>query len=124
MYSVYVPEINKLKLVINILLTFTVSDQFSSSKRSILKSISSVLLALGALGISEDPKRISARWLFFSICLFGAIVYWSYNAILVSLLTVDFFVLPIQTLNDLLVKDQVCLKFLIIGVQGFNITYL
>ena len=40
------------------------------------------------------------------MCLFGAIMYWSYNAILVSLLTVDFYTLPIQNLHDLAVNSQ------------------
>ncbi len=61
-----------------------------------------MLLSLGALSVSESPRTVPARSIFLAVCLFGAIIYWSYNAILVSLLTVDTHVLPINGFDDLL----------------------
>ena len=74
-------------------------------RRHPLKSLSSVLLTLGALSVSENPMKFSSRTIFLTACLFGALVYWSYNAILVSLLTVDSFILPIGSLEEYLLKS-------------------
>lgn len=44
---------------------------------------------------------VPGRILVFSVCICGAIVFWGYNAGLVSMLTVDHIVFPIKTMEDL-----------------------
>jgi hypothetical protein len=53
-----------------------------------------------------NPHRLTTRILVMAICLFGALNFWSYNAGLVSLLTVEVFNVPINQLKDLLEKPQ------------------
>lgn len=65
-------------------------------------SLSIVCLSFLALNIPEYPKRIPGRIFTFNILILGALTYWSYNAILVSLVTVDKFSYPITKLEDLL----------------------
>lgn len=60
------------------------------------KSVSTVFLSFLALSIPVEPNRVPGRVLVFSVCLSGAVVFWSYNAGLVSLLTVDTIVFPIK----------------------------
>lgn len=48
-------------------------------------------LALMALDVRVNPLKITTRILIFLICAMGALNYWSYNAGLVSFLTVEVF---------------------------------
>lgn len=67
----------------------------------------SVGLALMSLDVKQgNPHRLTTRILVMAICLFGALNFWSYNAGLVSLLTVEVFNVPINQLKDLLEKPQ------------------
>ena len=68
----------------------------SETTISIGTSVSTVFLSFLALGIPVNPTRIPGRTLVLSVSLSGAIVFWSYNAGLVSLLTVDTIFYPIR----------------------------
>ncbi|XP_071743579.1 glutamate receptor ionotropic, kainate 4-like [Lepeophtheirus salmonis] len=61
---------------------------------------------LGKDSIVPDPKRCSKRTLYFTMSLFGAIVSWSYNANLISLLTTSNHEIPIKNLKDILVYKE------------------
>ncbi len=63
---------------------------------SIGTSFSTVFLSSVALSIPVDPVKVPGRILVFSVCLGCAVVFWAYNAGLVSLLTVDNYVYPIK----------------------------
>ena len=69
-----------------------------------LKAFSTVLLSLGMLSVGKNRLKLSSKLLLFTMCIFGAVVYWSYNAFLVSILAVESYALPIQSLEDLLIK--------------------
>ena len=58
-----------------------------------------------ALEIPVDPNRVPGRTLTFTVCISGALIFWSYNAGLVSLLTVDNIQFPIKTMKDLAEKS-------------------
>ena len=58
-----------------------------------------------SLSIPVEARRIPSRCLILTVCLYGAFIYWSYNAGLVSLLTVENFHWPIKSLDDI-VKDD------------------
>ena len=77
-----------------------------NDERQFVEYFSSVCLALCALSVPESPQMISSRTVFLSFCVFGAVVYWSYNAVLVSLLAIDNFALPVKSLGDLLIKTN------------------
>ena len=64
-------------------------------------SFALVTLSFLALNIPKYPNRAPGRIFVLNILLLGAITYWSYNAILVSLVTVEKFTFPIQSLEDL-----------------------
>lgn len=64
------------------------------------------MLTLGALSVPEAAQKVSTRTIFFTVCLFGAMVYWCFNAILVSFLTVNLLVLPINSLPELAAKSS------------------
>ncbi len=72
------------------------------------------MLTMGALSVSETAHKLSTRSLFLTVCLFGAMIYWSFNAILVSLLTVDLFVLPVNDFEELLQKPN----YKLVLIQG------
>ena len=65
-------------------------------------SFATAMLPLGSLGIDNNVKTISQRMLILSICVFGSLVYWSYCAILVSLLTVSNNPLTVNRLEDMI----------------------
>ena len=69
-------------------------------------SFATAMLPLGSLGIDNNVKTLSHRMLLLSICVFGSLVYWSYCAILVSLLTVSNNPLTVNRLEDMLDKSQ------------------
>ena len=53
-----------------------------------------------SLSIPVEAKRLPSRCLVFTTCLFGAFIFWTYNAGLVSHLTVDKIEWPIKSLQD------------------------
>ncbi len=65
------------------------------------KSVASVLLSMGSLSVPEYAAKLSTRSSFLTVCLFGAMIYWVYNSVLVALLTVDIVVLPVNSLEEL-----------------------
>ena len=65
-----------------------------------------ILTSIGALGLDNDYKKISQKVIIVIICFFGALVYWSYCAVLVSYLTVVDNVLPINDLEDIVAKKS------------------
>ncbi len=81
-------------------------SNFQDQNRPVSKSFASVMLALGALNVPERATKLSTRSSFLSVCLFGAMIYWVYNSVLVSILTVDIVVLPINSLEELAEKSQ------------------
>ena len=68
-------------------------------------SLAVVLTSIGALGIDNDQKKYSHKAIILIICVFGAYVYWSYSAVLVSYLTVVDNELPINNLEDVVAKN-------------------
>ena len=64
-------------------------------------SLAIVIRPIGALGIDNDVKKSSYRIIIFSVCFFGTLVYWSYCAVLTSLLTVSDTPLTINKLEDI-----------------------
>ncbi len=70
--------------------------QKNTNLMDIVFSVEAVFLSLIGQGIEIIPKQIPMRILFLSICVSGAIVYWSYCAGLVSTLTVENYEIPIQ----------------------------
>ena len=69
-------------------------------------SIATVFLSFVALEIPVDPNRVPGRILVITVCLTGALIFWSYNAGLVSLLTVDNIQFPVKSMKDLAEKSQ------------------
>ena len=65
------------------------------------ESTTIVFLAMLAKPIPADPKTIPARILLVSACITGAMVFWSYNAVLTSYLTVEKINYPIRSLEVL-----------------------
>ena len=68
-----------------------------------------VLSSIGALGVENNQQNFGHRAIVFTICVFGAFVYWSYCAMLVSYLTVTDNKLPINTLDDILRNKGYCI---------------
>ena len=69
-------------------------------------SFATVYLSLMALSIPVEGRRLPSRCLILSVSLTGALVYWAYNAGLVSLLTVEHFNLPVRSLNDIVANPS------------------
>jgi hypothetical protein len=63
-----------------------------------------VLSSIGTLSVDNNQNSIGHRVIVLTICIFGGLVYWSYCAVLVSYLTVIDNNLPINNLEDILVK--------------------
>ena len=82
-------------------------------------SLTIVMLPIGALGIDNNVRKLSNRITIFFICLFGSLVYWSYCAVLVSLLTVSDNRLPINSLEDLLGHKDYTLYYME-GTVAYN----
>ena len=72
---------------------------------NVTTSLAVVLTSIGALGIDNDQKKYSHKIIIFYICVFGAYIYWSYSAVLVSYLTVVDNELPINNLEDVAAKN-------------------
>ena len=69
-------------------------------------SLSTVLLAFVGLGITVNPRGLPGRILVLTVCLTGSIVWWAYNAGLVSHLTFDTINYPIGTLQHIADNKQ------------------
>ena len=82
-------------------------------------SFAAVMLPLGTLGIDNNVKKLSNRLIILVICFFGSLVYWSYCAILVALLTVSDIPLTINKLDDMLDRSQFKLYY-IEGTASYN----
>ena len=82
-------------------------------------SLAVVLLPVGALGIDNNVKKLSNRITILSICVFGALVYWSFCAVLTSLLAVSENPLTINTLSDLL-EDRPYTLYYVKGTAAYN----
>ena len=72
---------------------------------NVTTSLAVVLTSIGALGIDNDQKKYSHKIIILYICVFGAYIYWSYSAVLVSYLTVVDNELPINNLEDVAAKN-------------------
>ena len=80
-----------------------------------------MILPIGGLGIDNNVQKLSYRIVIFIICVFGACVFWSYNAVLVSLLTVSSSKLPINSLDDLYKQvDNGYTLMLMTGTAAYN----
>ena len=77
------------------------------------------MLPLGTLGIDNNVKKLSNRIIILVICFFGSLVYWSYCAILVALLTVSDIPLTINKLDDMLDRNQFTLYYME-GTASYN----
>jgi hypothetical protein len=64
---------------------------------SLPNSSGTVFFSFIGLGTETDPKSLSSRILLISIYITGAILFWSYSAVLVSFLTVEKIDFPIKT---------------------------
>jgi hypothetical protein len=62
-------------------------------------SIAIIYCSFLGQGIPSVTKGLSGRILTFSICLTGALFFWSYSAGLVSFLTIEKFEFPVQTIK-------------------------
>ena len=82
-------------------------------------SLAIVIRPIGALGIDNDVKKPSYRIIIFSVCFFGTLVYWSYCAVLTSLLTISDTPLKINKLDDILRHSQYKLYYQT-GTSAFN----
>ena len=82
-------------------------------------SLAIVIRPIGALGIDNDVKKPSYRIIIFSVCFFGTLVYWSYCAVLTSLLTISDTPLKINKLDDILSHNQYKLYYQT-GTSAFN----
>ena len=68
---------------------------------TICTTLATVSRAMIALSLPIEGKRIPGRILIFTVCLTGALKWWSFNAGLTSTLTINEYVYPIRTLNDI-----------------------
>ena len=66
---------------------------------TLLESAATAFYSLLGLGIPSKPRNSSGRILCLSVCLTGAVLFWSYSAGLVSYLTVETYDLPINSLQ-------------------------
>ena len=82
-------------------------------------SLSLVMLPIGTLGIDNNVEKLSYRIIVLFTCIFGALVYWSYCAVLVALLTVSNNRLPINKLGDVLNNSGYSLV-LMSGTAAYN----
>ncbi len=80
--------------------------QGSSWPDTILDSTSTVFYSFIGLDIPVEPKQISGRILCLSICLTGAILFWSYSAGLVSFLTFEKYNFPIKSLQVSRIRES------------------
>ena len=64
-------------------------------------ALASVVLSTGTLDMHVKAKKVPGRTMIFTIAITGAVAYWSYNAGLISTLTIEMIVFPIKTFEDL-----------------------
>jgi hypothetical protein len=64
---------------------------------SIFSSLGIVFSSFIGIGTNADPRSVSNRILFISIYITGALLFWSYSAVLVSFLTVEKNDFPIKS---------------------------
>ena len=97
----------------NLVIIFTDWGPIVESTIQILNnSFAIVIRPIGALGIDNDVMKPSYRIIIFSICVFGSLMYWSYCAVLTSLLTISDTPLTINKLDDMLGHSQYKLYYL------------
>jgi hypothetical protein len=70
----------------------------------VLDSAETVFYSWIGKEIPVNPTRTSGRIIIFSTCITGALLIWSYNAGLVSYLTVETIIFPITNLQ---VKEEI-----------------
>ena len=87
-----------------------VLDTFSALSTPILAT-----MALDTFQASKTNGRfqVTKKTILFTVCVFGMMMYYSYNAILISSLMVQDYVIPIKTLENLL--DHPSYKLLIVA---------
>ena len=68
---------------------------------TICTTLAIVSRAMVTLSLPIEGKRIPGRILIFTVCLTGALKWWSFSAGLTSTLTINEYVYPIKTLNDI-----------------------
>ena len=73
--------------------------QGAKKSETILESAATAFYSLLGLGIPSKPNNDSGRILCLSICLTGAVLFWSYSAGLVSYLTVEKYDFPINSMQ-------------------------
>ena len=79
----------------------------NSKKKNYPEVVATVPLALVAYDIHYPViEGVTKRILIFTVCMWGALNFWSYNAGLVSFLTVEIFTPPIDKLSHLLDLPQ------------------
>ena len=79
-------------------------------------ALSSVVLSTGTLDMHIKAKKVPARTMMFTIAITGAVVYWSYNAGLISTLTIERIVFPIKNFEDLKANS----KYKVLIFKGTN----
>ena len=72
----------------------------------ILTSLGMVLCAFTAIGMPTSPQKSPGRILVLTILLTGTVLYWSFNAGLVSQLSVQVTSYPIKSLDDLVTNTD------------------
>ena len=105
--------------MISIILLTDETPIIESTIQILNNSLAIVIRPIGALGIENDVKKPSYRIIIFSVCLFGTFVYWSYCAVLTSLLTISDTPLKINKLDDILGHGQYKLYYQT-GTAAFN----
>jgi hypothetical protein len=79
------------------LLVFKIpSEERTIGNESILQMI---FLSVLVKGIPINPEKIPAKIFFLTLCLTGSLIFYSYNAGLVSLLAVEIFWYPIESIE-------------------------
>ena len=80
---------------------YGISKMSEQEEFSILTSFEAVYVALILLGSPKDPNPIPTRLVFLSILLASALLFWHWEAMLVSYLATRKTVLPFQTLEEM-----------------------
>ena len=76
---------------------FFLFQQSTENHINIFESSMVLFYSLLALGIQAKPTKNSTKILCLSICIAGALVFWSYSAGLTSLLTVENYEYPVKS---------------------------
>ncbi|XP_040581444.1 glutamate receptor ionotropic, kainate 4-like [Lepeophtheirus salmonis] len=72
----------------------------------IVNSVATPFRTMGALDTTDKPLKTPGRILVITVCIFGSMIYWVYNAGLTSVLTVDTSTAPINSFSDLLTSNE------------------